>query len=332
MDYKLGKLSVREDPRTLMGVSYMRTVSPPPSSVDWISNVPHWKMFANNQLGDCTCATAGHCIEQWTYNATNSETDLGDQDIISAYSAVTGYNPADPKTDQGANELDVLNYWRNSGIAGHKIAAYVKLDITNLAQIKQAVNLFGGVYVGIAMPLSAQTQVGSVWDVDSSPNGKAGSWGGHAVHIGAYDGSSLTCITWGAPQKMTNAFWAAYVEEAYALVSVDFFNGAKDPQGFDFPTLLADLQAVGSNQPTPSPAPPPPPPVPTPTPTPPAPVPPAPTPPPATLNITLTDGLTNGKVLAAAKTKGITPDVWVQRRLEGIFHTPIRSFFRRLLG
>ena len=52
---------------------------------------------------------------------------------------------------------------------------------------------------------SAQTQ--DVRDVDTSPNGKPGLWAGlwrrHWVFASDYDATGLTCITWGAPKKMT---------------------------------------------------------------------------------------------------------------------------------
>ena len=76
-------------------------------------------------------------------------------------------------------------------------------------------------------------------------NGAPGSWGGHAVIIGAYDNNTLTCITWGAPKKMTWSFWDAYCDEAYALLSPDWATGQKAaPSGFDLAALQADLKQV----------------------------------------------------------------------------------------
>lgn len=324
---KLGKLPVRHDARTLHADTYFGAVSPPPPAVDWQGRVPHWKMYANDSIGDCTCATVGHFIEQWTTDATGAEIDVTDADVVHAYSAITGYNPADPSTDQGANELDVLNYWRKTGVAGHQIAAYVKLDVKNHDQIKQAVNLFGGVYIGINMPKSAQSQTGpgKTWVVTAGPNGVAGSWGGHAVHVGQYDGTKLSLVTWGAPQAMSWSFWDAYVEEAYAIVSKDFFNGDKDPQGFDIATLQADLAAIAANNPTPVPAPPvPPAPTPTPTPVPPAPTPtpepPAPGPTPVVdITVVISDPVLLDHVIKAAARKGRTPEDWVVKHLDRYF-------------
>lgn len=38
----------------------------------------------------------------------------------------------------------------------------------------------------------------------------------------AYDSRSLTVVTWGALQTMTWGFWAAYCDEAYAILSPDY--------------------------------------------------------------------------------------------------------------
>src|SRR6185312_120177 len=109
------------------------------------------------------------------------EVTPSDDDIVGAYSAITGYTPSRPETDQGAVELDVLAYWQRTGIAGHQIGAYASLDVLSMDHVRCAVNLFGGVYIGAALPLSAQSQ--TVWDVVDGPSGESGTWGGHAMAV-----------------------------------------------------------------------------------------------------------------------------------------------------
>jgi hypothetical protein len=82
-----------------------------------------------------------------------------DKQIGAAYSAVTGYNPATGANDNGAAEIDVLNYWRPSGIAGHKIGAYAAVEPRNHGNIMDSVFIFQGCYIGIQLPISAQAQV-----------------------------------------------------------------------------------------------------------------------------------------------------------------------------
>lgn len=315
---RLGRNPVKFDARTFQASKYMRAVSPPPASVDWQSPVPVYGMFKNDVLGCCTIAADGHFVQEWTFDATSNEVTVSDADIITAYSAVSGYDPATGANDNGANELDVLNYLKKTGLGGHKIAAFVQLDVKNKDQLKQAINVFGGIYIGVNMPISAQNQTdnGRVWDAEGGNNGEPGSWGGHAVHCGKYDDSQIECVTWGERQPMTWAFWDKYVEEAYAILSVDFLNGGKDPQGFDIATLTNDLAAVGNNQPFPEPTPDPNPnPDPGPTPTPP------PTPiPTGNLTITITDMEVVNKVTKAVTKKGVSADEYVTERLAKYFH------------
>ena len=214
-------------------------------------------MMANDTLGDCTCAAAGHMIECWTANLGDAFTPTSAQ-VIAAYSAVSGYIVGNPATDNGAAELDVLNYWRQKGIAGHKIDAYAALDLhpsrgnepRGQECVKQAISLFGGAYIGLALPLSAQQQ--TVWDVPSlwsrlRNQDAPGSWGGHAVPVLAYDAEGLTCITWGAKKRMTWQFFAQYCDEAYAPLSRDWLNAqGTDPAGFDLAQLTADLATITS--------------------------------------------------------------------------------------
>jgi len=77
--------------------------------------------------------------------------------------------------------------------------------------------------------------------------GEPGSWGGHAVFVPAYDARGLICITWGALKRMTWEFWAAYCDEAYALLSPDWqMPNTQAPGGIDWSALVADMAALGA--------------------------------------------------------------------------------------
>lgn len=256
----LGRLPSRHDPRQLMLAKYLRAAAlpTPPPAYDLTTAVPSWPMYGNDRLGDCTLAALAHLIQGWTANAS-LEVTPNDSVVEEGY-WLTGTPPsttgqAGGPTDDGRVETDVLSWWRNTGLAGDKITAYVALDPSDLDQVRLAVWLFGGVYLGVALPITAQTQ--QVWDVvdpaltgDSEP----GSWGGHAVPELAYGDDGLTIVTWGGTLRMTEAFHKAYVEEAYAIISPDWLKDGHTPAGFDIDALNADLAAIG-NQPAPDPGP-----------------------------------------------------------------------------
>jgi len=249
---KLGKLAARHDPRTLLLASYITAALPtPPASFDLTAKVgSSWGMMDNDQIGDCTCAAAGHLLMEWTANAGKKMFTPSDKQIVAAYSAITGYNPVTGANDNGANEIDVLNYWRQSGIAGHKIGAYAALEPSNHIHIMDSVYIFEGCYIGLSLPVSAQAQVQNhqPWSVPPggpTGDGQPGSWGGHAVPVVAYDARTLTVVTWGALQAMTWSFWDAYCDEGYAIISTDYLNGQEQaPQGFSLQQLQADLADV----------------------------------------------------------------------------------------
>jgi hypothetical protein len=110
--------------------------------------------------------------------------------------------------------------------------------------MKLAMYLFGSVYTGVALPLSAQGQ--EIWSVVHGPTSEAGSWGGHAVPLMGYDAHTATCITWGAPLKMTWSWQKKYMDEAYAVLSMDWIDQASQmaPNHLDWDKLKADLAAL----------------------------------------------------------------------------------------
>jgi hypothetical protein len=140
--------------------------------------------------------------------------------------------------------LDVLNNWQKQGFAGNALLAFADPKPANLTEIRQSIAIFGGVYIGLALPLTAQTQ--DVWDVvpGGGAKAKSGSWGGHCVFVPKYDENGFTCITWGELKTMTLAFWKRYCDEAHTLLGQDWINAKGSPAGFNQAQLLADLKDI----------------------------------------------------------------------------------------
>jgi hypothetical protein len=241
---KLGRKAIKTDTRTLMLGKYLTSkLPPPPPAADWTKGVTSWGMMLNDNLGDCTIAGVGHAIQVWSAE-TGSMATVPDPTIQSYYEKWDGYVAGDPSTDHGGVELDVLTDWRQQGFDGHQLLAFADAKATNLVEIRQSIALFGGVYIGLALPITAQTQ--DVWDVTKSggANAKPGSWGGHCVFVPKYDATSFTCITWGQPKTMTLAFWKKYCDEAHTLLGQNWLNAKGSPAGFDQAQLQADLAAI----------------------------------------------------------------------------------------
>jgi hypothetical protein len=245
---RLGRKQARFDKRTLKLEDYISADLQFPRKVVWQNKIPNWGMMLNDQLGDCTCAAAGHMIMNWTANAGVLVTP-NDNQILSAYEAVGGYNPnaapdanGNNPTDNGAVELDVLKYWQGTGIAGHKIGAYVSIDPKNRRHLKLAIWLFGGIYTGVNLTQADMdaTNANQPWKYTTGS-----SIGGHAIPALGFNQHGFQFITWGAVQTATPEWVANQTEEVYALISADWLeNNGNAPSGFDAQQLAADLKSV----------------------------------------------------------------------------------------
>lgn len=247
---KLGKLPPKFDPNAKKLARYFLTDDiKVPLHIDWGTKVHNWGMMANDELGDCTAAGAGHIEQVWTSNASSLIT-ITDADVIKFYSETTGYIPGEPSTDQGGVEVDVLNYWKTNGFGTstgvHKLAGWVSVNPADLIQMKAGINWFGALYVGVALPLASQDQ--DVWDVhvhNLTGPWTPGSWGGHCVALVAYNAIGPICITWGQRKQITWAWWHAYGDEAYALLSTDWLNAqGESPSDLNMTQLQADLAII----------------------------------------------------------------------------------------
>ncbi len=260
--HKLGRLATRHDERTLHLGRYLNQFAPgtlPPvqPAVAWSKAVTvPWGMMHNDTVGDCTLATAGHMAMTWTANAQGKAKVIPDAAILKGYEDVTaqenggqGYDPQTGANDNGCVVLDVLNYWRKTGVGGDTIMAYAKVDLAKPDEVRQAIALFGGVYLGVDLPLTAQAQTGpgKFWGVPptgAKGDGAPGAWGGHAIPSVDYDPHGLTVVTWGALQRMTWNFLKVYGGEAYAIISMDWIRSGKSPGGFPLSLLQQDLHAI----------------------------------------------------------------------------------------
>ena len=92
---------------------------------------PNWEMLGNDQYGDCVWAGAAHETMLWNKEAARAVT-FNNQSVLKDYSAVTGFNPNDPNTDQGTDMQVAASYRRKTGVLDangkrHKVIAYLAL-------------------------------------------------------------------------------------------------------------------------------------------------------------------------------------------------------------
>lgn len=195
----------------------------PPETADWVSTVPPyaWGMLGNDTVGDCTIAGLAHkrIGDVWANAGTILEVTT--PEVLSFYENF-GYRPDDPSTDQGAVCQQVLETWQRLGFLGEKPLAFARINLRSATELRQAIALFGQVYVGIDVPESAMQQFndGEPWTVVANSPIE----GGHCVTFGAYDKDGVTAVTWGTLQKADWGFVKAYGKEAYVLISTDDYD------------------------------------------------------------------------------------------------------------
>jgi hypothetical protein len=241
---KLGKLPAIQDSRNLKLAAYLDLpkLPPLPATDDNYAKLSRMTMANNDLYGCCVVSGAAHIIQVWSSMAAR-EVILPDKTVLDTYLKLTGGQ------DTGLSVLAFLNWWRKNPVAGHPLGAFVEIDPTDPVDMKYGIYLFGGIYTGLCLPKSAQKQ--KVWDVPRGGpvgDGEANSWGGHLTVCGAYDKQGrYVNYTWGEKKAMTPAFTGAYCDEAYALLSLDWFKkDHKSPDGFAWRDLVADLKVVAS--------------------------------------------------------------------------------------
>lgn len=227
-----------------------KELPPAPLAVDWSVGMPEdFGMMLNDKLGDCTCAAVYHAVQVWSYNSTKTEITEPDPEVLALYEQACGYDPQDPRTDQGGVEQDVLTYLVKNGYpfnnGTQQLSAFVEVDVTDLDNIKRTVFNCGGCYIGFNVPDTLDGD-GNNWHTTTSDN----IIGGHAVYIVGYDGNGLICISWGQRYRMSWAFFAKYCDEAYALADPEWMTAiGKTPGGLSLAQLEAAMQDLKQSDP-----------------------------------------------------------------------------------
>lgn len=236
MNRCLGRTPKRNDPRTLRFANYTRGISrAAPDKRLWQLPISDWGVMGNNQYGNCVIVTAAHAILTWRANElgdTRRITDAAVIELSRSMGALAGYNI-----------LDRLNYWRRVGMWADNLWAFMSVDLTNQDEVRNAVNVFGCLDIGVNLPNAWRNS--DIWNTGNGRSYSPGSWGGHSVPIVGYDPEYLWAASWGECLPMEWAALPEYCDEGYALINSNWLAGdSVTPSGFDLPALHADLQRL----------------------------------------------------------------------------------------
>lgn len=250
MSLKLGKLPARKNSIQFKLDRFLdKTKLPKPPAAFWSTRnkFTNWGLFKNDEIGDCVWAGAANETMQWAFEAGSSVV-FSDENVISSYSNVTGYDPNQPWTDNGTDMQQAASYRRKVGLEDihgvvHQVEAYVALKAGDYDQLKLAMWLFGGCGVGIMFPRSAMDQFerGEPWDVVKRTRIE----GGHYIPaFGVNEKGNIMVVSWGKVQEMTPAFYEKYCDEGVVYFDDERLKENISPEGFDQDLLLEYLEEV----------------------------------------------------------------------------------------
>ncbi|WP_256889212.1 hypothetical protein [Acidomonas methanolica] len=184
-------------------------------------------MADNDRIGDCTAAGLANAVR--AVSALNGfQTPVTTQEVVAFYSASTGYRAADPASDRGGVETDVLAHAALHGYALEAQTLYPlwgTIEPGHFNSLRLAASALGVVYLGVELAIADQAGLGGIWDTetpDSLGDRTPGSWGGHCLLLWAYDGTgdedTVTLLTWGTTQRATWRWLRSRMTEAHGLL------------------------------------------------------------------------------------------------------------------
>lgn len=234
------------------GIVDLSRIPTTPAAFDWSEKDGgffDYPMLGNDRYRDCVFASA--CNDLITKSGqTSVPLAITEDDALDAYHRFTGFDPAVPSSDNGAVMMDVAN--RAVGgelIAGQRLRAFLALDPRNTELMDAVANLFGGLWLGWALPMAWQDM--DIWDVsptgDTSGIWAPGSWGGHATHGPERSPALNGIITWTIDKAHTPPAERAYCVEAYALLwerQWTVLTGDRCPAGVDVQQLIDTMGVI----------------------------------------------------------------------------------------
>lgn len=252
MKFKLGKKPARKGAIKFQLKRYIDFDNyPPPPAFFGNYKVVTYNMFKNDEIGDCVFAGAANEHIDWSVDNGDPIT-FSDEAVIAAYSAVTGFDPSDPATDQGTDMQEAASFRRHTGITDtngrvHKIYAYATIPANDLKSLKAAMYYFGGAGIGIRFPAFAmeQFEAGKPWDVQSENDQLEG--GHYVAGIGWTETDNIVVATWGKYQEMTPAFALKYIDELCfyldptRIMKRVTLQSDRTPEGIDLIKLQQDI-------------------------------------------------------------------------------------------
>lgn len=225
-------------------------------AIDYFSKVGTWPMDLNGpdpsnpagmEGGAGTCGIAGmdHLQMAWNAYAQDSCESWGNETVLQLYEQLGGYVRGDESTDQGTVLQDNLDFWRKEGVNGEKILFFGSLHPGSWLRPERqlALQAFGGLYLGLNLPQSAEEQFPEPWTY------RRGSpfVGRHCVtqHGELIGRNEVKLGSWAKIVPASQNFLLHTVEEAWVAAHPDFIEAnGRNPSGIDLEGINEALASL----------------------------------------------------------------------------------------
>lgn len=188
-------------------------------------------MAGNDQVGDCAIAGLVHLEQIQAKIAGTSYTYPGDQAVLDSYFSLTGGQ------DTGLQLAQVIGAWSSrAGLLGSRCVAAAAIDCHDEELMARALYSFGALYVGVALPSSAEAQFEShhPWTL----GGDMRPVGGHCVLLSGAGSlrvlpshrqvGDFAVVTWGAETEATDNWWRYFGDQAFVVVTETMADSGHD--------------------------------------------------------------------------------------------------------
>lgn len=197
-----------------------------------------YPMDHNDQAGDCVVAGTDHALQIIMTLLTGSYTNWSDSFLLKAYQSQNpgfkSWADAGGPNDGGMNVATFLDWCVKQKL----ILAYAQVDVSNLDEIRAAIDI--GLAVVTGEDLKAAQQSGTVWDYVAG----SAEWGGHCTVWGGYEAHD-ELVSWGSSgYSMTDAFIEHQVDEAYFVLTQAHVDHPGFRNSYDLAGFAAAVSAI----------------------------------------------------------------------------------------
>lgn len=239
-NFKLGRKKPSNKPAILFK-NILKAVPNHPLLEDYLSQLSNWQVLGNDQYGDCVAVTWSNSRRFFSALLGEKEEYPNLQQVINIYKT---QNPNFPQDDNGMDIQTLLEYLiAYGGADGVKPIAFAKVDYSNLNEVKAALAIFGGIFLGVNVQNENIDDFNNNIPWDYHPSGT--NAGGHAILAGGYLGNSVNdirFITWGKETGFTDAFWNNLAEEAWVVIWPENLGSKQFIDGIDLQALESDYK------------------------------------------------------------------------------------------